>query len=94
MKYIFIVNEKAGRVKCHYCKSDSNKVGKDESVIYDENNNSNKSPFVVSNYMPKVEGVAVIAKGGDSPLVKEKITGIIKALFGIEINKIAVGKMK
>lgn len=66
----------------------------DESVIYDENNNSNKSPFVVSNYMPKVEGVAVIAKGGDSPFVKEKITGIIKALFGIEINKIAVGKMK
>ena len=27
-------------------------------------------------------------------VVKEKITGIIKALFGIEINKIAVGKMK
>lgn len=66
----------------------------DENIIYDEKNSSEKSPFVISNYMPEVEGVAVIAKGGDSPLVKEKITGIIKALFGIEINKIAVGKMK
>ena len=48
----------------------------------------------MSNFMPEVEGVAIIAEGGDSPVVKEKITGIIKALFGIEINKIAVGKMK
>lgn len=73
---------------------DSYEQSKDESVIYNEEDNSEKSPFVVSNYMPEVEGVAVIAKGGDNPAVKEKITGIIKALFGIEINKIAVGKMK
>jgi stage III sporulation protein AG len=73
---------------------ESNEQSKNESVIYDEFDNSKKSPFVVSNFMPEVEGVAVIAEGGDSPVVKEKITGIIKALFGIEINKIAVGKMK
>ena len=73
---------------------DSYEISKDENVVVSEEGNSVKSPFVVSELTPKIEGVAVIAQGGDSPIVKEKITGIIKALFGIEINKIAVGKMK
>ena len=73
---------------------ESYEVSKDEKVVLNEEGNSVKSPFVVSETNPKVEGVAVIVQGGDSPIVKEKITGIIKALFGIEINKIAVGKMK
>ena len=73
---------------------DSYEISKDEKVVVSEEGNSVKSPFVVSELTPKIEGVAVIAQGGDSPIVKEKITGIIKALFGIEINKIAVGKMK
>ena len=73
---------------------DSYETTKDENVVLTEEGNSIKSPFVISEVAPQVEGVAVIAKGGDSPVVKEKITGIIKALFGIEINKIAVGKMK
>ncbi len=73
---------------------ESYEVSKDEKVILSEEGSSLKSPFVVSEANPKVEGVAVIVQGGDSPIVKEKITGIIKALFGIEINKIAVGKMK
>ena len=73
---------------------ESYEVSKDERVVLNEEGNSVKSPFVVSETNPKVEGVAVIVQGGDSPIVKEKITGIIKALFGIEINKIAVGKMK
>ena len=73
---------------------DSYEASKDENVVLTEEGNSVKSPFVISEAAPQVEGVAVIAKGGDSPVVKEKITGIIKALFGIEINKIAVGKMK
>lgn len=72
-------------------KSDKNQ---DYHVIYKEDGNGTLIPFVVSEYSPQVEGVAVVAQGGDSAVVKEKITGIIKALFGIEINKIAVGKMK
>ena len=73
---------------------ESYEISKDEKVVASEEGGSVKSPFVVSELTPEIEGVAVIAEGGDSPIVKEKITGIIKALFGIEINKIAVGKMK
>ncbi len=73
---------------------DTNEKNQDYNVIYKEDGSGTSIPFVVSEHSPKVEGVAVVAEGGDSALVKEKITGIIKALFDIEINKIAVGKMK
>ncbi|MBQ2745980.1 MAG: hypothetical protein IJF37_10270 [Lachnospiraceae bacterium] len=73
---------------------DSNEKSQDYHVIYKESSDGTMIPFVVSEISPQVEGVAVVAEGGDSAVVKEKITGIIKALFGIEINKIAVGKMK
>ena len=73
---------------------DTNEKSQDYHVIFKEDGNGTSIPFVISEFSPKVEGVAVVAEGGDSSLVKEKITGIIKALFDIEINKIAVGKMK
>lgn len=73
---------------------DTSEKSKDYNVIYEEDADGGTVPFVVSENCPKVEGVAVVAEGGDSPIVKEKITNIIKALFDIEINKIAVGKMK
>ncbi len=66
----------------------------DYRVIYEENGDGGTVPFVISETTPDIAGVAVVAEGGDSAAVKEKITSIIKALFGIEINKIAVGKMK
>ena len=66
----------------------------DYRVIYEENSDGTTVPFVIAESAPDIAGVAVVAEGGDSPIVKDKITNIIKALFGIEINKIAVGKMK
>ena len=72
---------------------DTYEKSQDYNVIFDGENGEN-TPFIVSESCPRVEGVAVVAEGGDNPFVKEKITGIIKALFGIEINKIAVGKLK
>lgn len=66
----------------------------DYRVIFKENSDGESVPFVISESAPDIAGVAIVAEGGDSPVVKDKITNIIKALFGIEINKIAVGKMK
>lgn len=58
----------------------------DEQVIYD----STDEPYLIKTILPQVTGVAVVAEGGESPVVKEKINNIIKALFDIEVNKIAV----
>lgn len=74
-------------------RSDLNEKSHGENVVYTEND-SGTSPFVIAEELPQVEGVAVVAQGGENISVKEKITSIIKALFDIEINKIAVGKMK
>lgn len=73
---------------------DTSEKSQDYNVIYESDSDGNSVPFIISETSPKVEGVAVLAQGGDSVVVKEKITSIIKALFDIEINKIAVGKMK
>ena len=41
----------------------------------------------------QVEGVTVLAQGGDSPVLKKNITEVIEALFDIEPHKIKVAKM-
>lgn len=43
---------------------------------------------------PQVEGVLVIAEGGDKSSVKEEIIGAAQALFGIEPHKIKIMKME
>lgn len=63
---------------------------RDENTIYYKNSAGEEVPYVLSELSPQIEGVAVVADGGDSPVVKEKIISLIKALFGIEINKIMV----
>lgn len=63
---------------------------KDENTIYYRNSEGEEVPYVLSELSPQIEGVAVVADGGESPAVKEKIINLIKALFGIEINKIMV----
>ena len=37
---------------------------------------------------PEVEGVIVIADGGDNAVVVQNITGAIQALYGVEAHKI------
>ena len=63
---------------------------KDETTIYLKDSYGQETPYVIAETMPDVCGVAVVADGGDDPVVKEKIINLIKALFGIEINKIMV----
>ena len=43
---------------------------------------------------PKIRGVLVAAEGGDDPVIIRQITDAVQALFGIEVNKIKVMKLK
>lgn len=63
---------------------------KDENTVYYRDSTGAETPYVLSEILPEIEGVAVVADGGENPAVKEKIINMIKALFGIEINKIMV----
>ena len=61
-----------------------------EGTIFYKNSSGEELPYVVSELSPQIEGVAVVADAGGSIEVKEQIINLIKALFGIEVNKMMV----
>lgn len=72
----------------------TNEMYSREETVYATNAQGDKIPYVVKEYSAVVEGVSVVAEGGDSALVQKNICEVIQALFGIEAHKIKVVKMK
>ena len=44
----------------------------------------------VKEYMPSIEGVAVVCKGGNSPTVKAKITEMLRSVLGIYSTRVYI----
>ncbi len=63
----------------------------DEKNITLGSGNSEK-PFVLKENMPKVLGVVVVCRGGDSDKVKMQVTDAVSVLTGLSKNKIKVFK--
>lgn len=51
-----------------------------------------QNPYVSKERTPKVEGVLVVAGGGDDAVVIQNITESVQALFGIDTHKIRIVK--
>ena len=51
-------------------------------------------PLVLSETKPTVEGVIIIAEGGDNVAVKDSLTKAVEAVLGMAPHKIQVLKMK
>ena len=66
----------------------------EETTIYTVNEAGQNVPYVSKVIQPVVEGVVVIAQGGDSEIVKQNIIETIQVLFGLDANKIRVVKGK
>ncbi|OYP54295.1 stage III sporulation protein AG [Lachnotalea glycerini] len=64
-----------------------------EATVYEQDNNGDSSPYVVKELEPEIEGIIVIAKGGDDPVVAKNISEAVLALFHVEAHKIKVMKM-
>lgn len=64
----------------------------EETTVYVENG-SEKQPYVTKEVLPKVEGVLVVAEGGDDLRVISDISDTVMALFRVEAHKIKVVKM-
>lgn len=68
---------------------------KNESVVvYEKDSDGNTIPYVIKENVPQIEGIAVIAKGGDNPENILKITSVAQALFNVEVHKISVIGMR
>lgn len=67
-------------------ETETNKKCKESTVFAGE------EPFVYKEYEPEIQGVVVVAQGGDNTQVKKEILEAIKALFDIEAHKIKIIK--
>lgn len=70
----------------------TNHVTKEENTVYRESGNES-TPYVIQEIYPEVEGVLVVAQGGDNSSVNLAIVDAIQALFGVEVHKIKIVKM-
>ena len=72
-------------------RSTHNKT-KGEATVYEGEGSQSQNPYVSKELSPEVQGVVVLASGGDDPLVVENITDAVQALFGIDTHKIRIMK--
>ena len=63
-----------------------------ESTVYEEADAGN-TPFVSKELLPKVEGILIVASGGDNQKVKQNISEAVLALFQVEAHRIIIVKM-
>ena len=64
----------------------------DKTSIYEQYSDGSSSPYVSKELSPEIEGVVVIAEGGDDAVVVKNITEAVQALFGVEAHKINIMK--
>lgn len=72
----------------------TNEMDSQETTVYTTNQNGDKIPYVIKIKEPEIEGVTVVAQGGDNAVVQKNISEVIQALFHIELHKIKVVKMR
>lgn len=63
-----------------------------QETVYSGGETGNGEPYVTKELTPIVEGVVVIAEGGDDPVAVQNITEAVQALFEIDTHKIKVMK--
>lgn len=64
----------------------------DKTSVYEQGADGTQIPYVTKEMSPEVEGVVVIADGGDNAVVIQNITEAVQALFGVEAHKIKIMK--
>lgn len=64
----------------------------DKTSVYEQSGEGGQLPYVSKELSPEIEGVLVIAQGGDNAVVVQNISEAIQALFGVEAHKIKIMK--
>ncbi len=60
----------------------------DESVLVE-----GERPYTIKETAPYIQGVVVVAEGGDDARIKQEIIDAVQVLFDVEVHKIKVMKM-
>lgn len=71
----------------------SNHIQKEESTVLVTNDDGNTQPYILQELKPEIEGIVVIAEGGDNVFVIKDIMEACEVLFNIPMHKVKVMKM-
>lgn len=63
-----------------------------KASVYTQGSDGSQTPYISKEMTPEIEGVLVIADGGDNAVTIQNITEAIQALFGVEAHKIKIMK--
>lgn len=74
-------------------KRSSSERTTNETTVYNQDSDGSTSPYVIKEIEPEIEGIIVLAKGGDDPVIAKNISDAILALFRVEAHKIKVMKL-
>jgi len=65
----------------------------EEKTIIITGKDGASAPLVLREVQPKIEGVIIIAEGGDNVFVKQALTSAAEAVLGLDIAKVVICKM-
>ncbi len=71
----------------------NNNMTREDSTVLVTNEDGNSQPYIIQELEPEVEGVLVIAEGGDNAKIKLDVIEAAQVLFGIPAHKVKVMKM-
>ena len=90
-----VEKDASGSVSSSAGESDTqNQTDSSETTVYEEQSDGTQTPYVTEKVTPEIDGVIIVADGGDDPVVLENITDAVKALFDVDMHKIKVMKRK
>lgn len=69
-------------------------ITREETVVYKKGSDGSLTPYVTGTVYPTIAGVLVIAQGADDARIVSQIVEAVKAVLGVEANKIKVMKME
>jgi len=70
-----------------------NNVRREESTVLVTNEDGNSVPYIIQELEPEIEGVIVIAQGGDDFNIMKNIMEAAEVLFDVPAHKVKVMKM-
>ena len=70
----------------------NNNIQKEENTVL-VNKNGNTQPYILQEREPEVEGILIIAEGGDNVLIIKETMEAVEVLFDIPMHKVKVMKM-
>ena len=87
---VFVVVTLEGGYRTVYALNSQNtQNGYKSEVVLTGSGNSEKA-LVVGYEYPKISGIGIVAEGGNSSVVKQRIISLVSAAFDISTNKIEV----